>query len=46
MINTSLFFGAYVAPVCETAENLPEEFVCQSAGGVTEDYGDDVTFNW
>ena len=40
------FFGAYTAPVCETAEEFLEALLCQSPGGSTEEFGGDVPFNW
>ena len=40
------FFGAYTAPVCETAEECLDALLCQSPTGGTEDYTDDVPFNW
>ena len=40
------YFGAYSAPVCEFAEESLEALLCQSPGGLTEEFGGDVPFNW
>ena len=45
MINKK-YFGAYSAPVCELSESLLDELLCESPGGSTEPYGDEVPFNW
>ena len=46
VMTVNLFDGAYLAPDCEITEELCEELVCQSPNGSTEQFGDEVPFNW